>query len=83
MIPVGGTYTVDGNSAAAVSKALSAPIVIPMHFKTKKCNLPIAGVDAFLEKMGNVKKLNVSEIEITTDGIHKDSQEVWVLNHAC
>jgi L-ascorbate metabolism protein UlaG (beta-lactamase superfamily) len=82
MIPVGGTYTVDADNASEISKALNPSIVIPMHFKTEKCQLPISGVDGFLRKMENVKRLNVSEIEISKDAIPLGGQEVWVLDYA-
>ncbi len=61
LVPVGGTYTVDADGAARVVSSLRPKVAIPMHFKTDKCDLPIARVERFLEKMGKVKKLDVSE----------------------
>lgn len=82
LLPVGGTYTVDADGAASVAKALGPRLIIPMHFKTTKCNLPIAGVDGFLSKMKGVKQLNRSEIDISAQNM-PETQEVWVLDHAC
>lgn len=54
-----------------------------MHFKTGKCDLPIEGVDGFLARMANVKKLEKSEIELSADTLPAVGPEVWVMNHAC
>jgi L-ascorbate metabolism protein UlaG (beta-lactamase superfamily) len=82
LLPVGGTYTVDAGGAAKVAKALSPKLTIPMHFKTSKCNLPIAGVEGFLSKMTGVKHINKSEIDLSADNLPA-APEVWVLDHAC
>ena len=34
MIPVGGFYTIDGKTAAAIIKELQPRIAIPMHFRS-------------------------------------------------
>ncbi|MBW1931211.1 MAG: MBL fold metallo-hydrolase [Deltaproteobacteria bacterium] len=66
LVPVGGTYTLDADGAVRVVNSLRPKVAIPMHFKTEKCDLPIAGVEGFLEKMDKVKELGVSEIEISS-----------------
>ena len=83
LTPVGGTFTVDAQGAAGLIKALSPRVVIPMHFKTKKTHLPIAGVDDFLNVIGDAKKTGKSEIDITADDLPAAGTEVWVLEHAC
>lgn len=83
LIPVGGTYTVDAGGAVKVAESLSPRLIIPMHFKTTKCDLPIAAVDGFLSKMTNVKKLGKSQIELSADKVPAEGPEVWVMDHAC
>jgi L-ascorbate metabolism protein UlaG (beta-lactamase superfamily) len=83
LIPVGGTYTVDADGAAKIAEALSPKLIIPMHYKTEKCNLPISGVNDFLGKMAKVKELEQSEIELSKDKMPEAGPEVWVLKHAC
>ena len=83
MVPVGGTFTVDARGAADVVGALNPKVVIPMHFKTEKCDLPIAGVEDFLEKMGNAKRIGSSEVAVSAEGLPAAGPEVWVLDHAC
>jgi len=82
-VPVGGTYTLDADEAAEVVKSLRPKVAIPMHFKTEKCDLPIAGVKGFLEKMDKVKELGTSDIVISRSGLPDNGPEVWVLDHAC
>jgi L-ascorbate metabolism protein UlaG (beta-lactamase superfamily) len=83
LLPVGGTFTVDADGAVQVAKTLGAKLVIPMHFKTEKCNLPVAGVQDFLDQMDNVKKIDQSEIDLSAGKIPSAAPEVWVLDHAC
>ena len=83
LVPVGGTYTVDAEGAAKVVESLKPRLVIPMHFKTEKCELPISEVDGFLTEMKNIKRLEESEIELTPEKIPAVGPEVWVMKHAC
>ena len=52
MIPVGGFYTIDAKGAKEIVDLTPPECVIPMHYKTKHCVYPIAGVEPFLEIMG-------------------------------
>lgn len=52
MLPVGGTYTLDGAGAAKAAAAIAARTVVPMHFNVPRLKLDIAGPEAFLEAMG-------------------------------
>jgi L-ascorbate metabolism protein UlaG (beta-lactamase superfamily) len=63
LIPVGGFFTIDANEASEVCSQLNPKVIIPMHFKTAKCALPISGVDDFLKGKGRIKKLLASEVE--------------------
>ncbi len=83
MIPVGGTFTIDAEGASKVVHSLSPKVVIPMHFKTAKCDFPIAGVDAFLEKMDNIRYLKKSECRIFLEDLPASGTAVWVLDYAC
>ncbi|MBM4433073.1 MAG: MBL fold metallo-hydrolase [Chloroflexi bacterium] len=63
LIPVGGFYTIDAKVASQVSDAVAPKVIIPMHFKTSKCDFPIAKVDVFLQGKRNVSQLDASEAE--------------------
>ena len=83
LIPLGGTYTLEAEGAAKVTTALGSRLIIPMRFKTDKCDLPITEVDGFLEKMTHVKRLEESKIDLSPDKLPAAAPEVWGLNHAC
>jgi len=80
-IPVGGYYTIDAGVATRVVDKLVPKLVIPMHFKTDKCDFPITGVDEFLKGKTNVTHLEVSEAEFHAEHLPTDTQIV-VLNPA-
>ncbi|MGQ9534178.1 MAG: MBL fold metallo-hydrolase [bacterium] len=61
-IPVGGYFTIDANDADSIIELLNPKVVIPMHFKTAKCDFPIAPVDDFI-KNKEVKRVE-GELEI-------------------
>lgn len=67
LVPVGGFYTVDAVSAAAVVEALSPAIVIPMHYKTDRIDFPIAPVSDFLARRTNVEYRDGSSLELTRE----------------
>lgn len=48
LIPVGGFYTIDAKEAMVIIDAISPNIIIPMHFLTPQCTLPIAPLHDFL-----------------------------------
>ena len=48
LLPVGGTYTVDGPQAAALVAQVNPRFVVPLHYKTSALKLDLAGVEPFL-----------------------------------
>lgn len=83
LVPVGGTYTLDADMASRLIEKVKPKVVIPMHFRTKKCSFPIADVEAFLAGKKNVKNFGRSEIVLSSDRLPDGCAEVWVLDHAC
>ncbi len=63
LIPVGGHFTIDADTAAQICEDLRPRVIIPMHFKTPKLNFPISGVDDFLAGKEHVNKSDASEVE--------------------
>ncbi|AEE92559.1 Zn-dependent hydrolase [Tepidanaerobacter acetatoxydans Re1] len=80
MIPVGGTFTLDADGAAALIEQLSPKITIPMHFRTPAVSMPIDPVDKFVEKMGDVEHLDSNTIEINPETLDNQNRIV-VLNY--
>lgn len=81
MIPVGGFFTTDAATASRVSRNISPKVIIPMHYKTPKCDLPISGVDEFLKGKSKVRRVDSSEI-VFQAGQLPSVAEVVVLRHA-
>lgn len=69
MIPVGGTFTVDGTAATRVCEQLKPRIILPMHYLTDKISIPIGKPDDFLNGKNNVTQVGSSEIEIRLDAL--------------
>jgi len=52
MIPVGGTYTINGKEAGKIISQIEPKIIIPMHYALPKLKVKLAPVDEFLRAMG-------------------------------
>lgn len=52
MIPVGGTYTIDGTVAPKIINQIEPKIVIPMHYMLPGLKIGLKDVDNFLKAMG-------------------------------
>ena len=81
LIPVGGYFTIDPKEATRVAEQIKPKILIPMHFKTKKCGFPIAPVEDFLKGKSNPKRLKASEVALEKRGVPQQ-MEILVLEHA-
>ena len=52
LLPVGGYYTIDAQSAAALCHRVQPRMIIPMHYRTQaNADWPIAPVEDFLSAM--------------------------------
>jgi len=84
MIPVGGTYTIDAETASEVISEIEPGIVIPMHYQTDDAQIEkLAGVDKFLDEMGvedSAKKED--KLKISSKSDIPEETEVVVLNPA-
>jgi len=76
LVPVGGFYTIDAGLAGQTCDMLSPRVIIPMHYKTEKCDLPIAKLDEFLNGKQNIKRLEASEADFQRDKLPAATQIV-------
>ncbi len=53
LVPVGGTYTVDGPTAAEVVSQIEPRLVIPMHYHLAGLRVKLAPVEEFLKAAGS------------------------------
>jgi len=81
LLPVGGFYTIDPKEATKVMEDIKPVVTIPMHFKTEKCNFPIAPVEDFTKGKKNVKLAGTSEVAFTSATLPK-TPEIIVLQYA-
>jgi len=70
MVPVGGTYTINGEEAVKIINQIEPNVAIPMHYRISGTDTKFDKVDDFLKEVGvepetmeeyNVKKLDLSE----------------------
>ncbi len=79
--PVGGYFTIDAAQASTIVDQLKPAVVVPMHFKTKVLNFPVAKVEGFTRLHEKVRFFESSEFEITKESLPKET-EIWILKHA-
>jgi L-ascorbate metabolism protein UlaG (beta-lactamase superfamily) len=66
LIPVGGHYTIDAQSAAALCRRLQPRMVIPMHYRTNaNADWPIAPVEDFLSAMNAINAPRMPLLRVT------------------
>ncbi len=70
MVPVGGTWTINGEGAVKIINQIEPSVVIPMHYKIPGIEIKLDKVDDFLKEVGvepettqeyNVKKTDLGE----------------------
>jgi L-ascorbate metabolism protein UlaG (beta-lactamase superfamily) len=49
LVPVGGNYTIDGNTAARIVRQIEPHIAIPMHYRVPGLKPKLEGVEEFLK----------------------------------
>ena len=76
LLPVGGFFTIDAAAATKVWQQLKPAVTIPMHYKTEKADMPIAGVEEFTKGKMPVSFINASEIELDKDKLPQAPQIV-------
>ena len=74
LIPVGGRFTIDAKVASQVCNQLAPNVVIPMHYKTNKCEFLTDGVDEFLRGKKDVRRLDASEVEFKQGELPANTQ---------
>lgn len=71
--PIGGTFTIDPQTACHIANATNANVLIPMHYQTSalKFKEPLLGVEALISIVKNcrVHRLNESECTITKSSL--------------
>lgn len=84
MIPVGGFYTIDAETAAKVISSIEPGIVIPMHFKTDDLTgvEDLEGLQKFLDEMGADDVKTQEKLKLTSKADVSDETQIVVLTPA-
>jgi L-ascorbate metabolism protein UlaG (beta-lactamase superfamily) len=80
-LPVGGFFTIDALVATEVMNAIKPIITIPMHYKTEKCDFPIAPVEDFTKGKKNVRMLYHFDVSIEKETLPKEA-EIIILEYS-
>jgi len=82
LIPVGGLFTIDAETATRVADLFGARIIVPMHYRTAAISdWEISDVEPFLEGKDGVRRLTSSEAVIDPANL-PDTPEIWVFQVA-
>lgn len=80
LVPVGGKYTIDAETAAKVVKQLEPRFVIPMHYKIPGIKVSLDTAEDFLKEMGATKAIPQEKLVLKKKDIGEDEKtEVVVL----
>ncbi len=80
MLPVGGTYTIDANTAVDIIKRIKPAVAIPMHYKETDSKLQVDTVDRFLSDFSAYIKKGHSVL-VAKDGLPENT-EIWLMQSA-
>lgn len=78
-IPVGGTYTIDAEDAARVTKQIEPAYVVPMHYKLPGVKADLAGVEPFLKEMGAAKAEPAEKLVLKKKDIPEERRTAVIL----
>lgn len=82
LIPVGGTYTIDGKAASGVVHAIEPRIVIPMHYKIPGLAVSLAPAEPFFKEMGMKNAEAIEKLVIKKKDLPETETRVVLLKTA-
>ncbi|MBU1045536.1 MBL fold metallo-hydrolase [Patescibacteria group bacterium] len=69
MIPIGGTYTIDGAGASKIINQIEPKIVMPMHYKLPGLKVNLKDIGNFLKVMGQENIEAQSSFKVKKQGL--------------
>jgi L-ascorbate metabolism protein UlaG (beta-lactamase superfamily) len=79
MVPVGGRGTLNASKAAETISLLDPKLVIPMHYKTRECQMELDPVDRFLKEMGIKELAPQPKVHATKSNLPSEGTQVVVM----
>ncbi len=81
LIPVGGTYTIDGAAAAKIVSHIEPKLAIPMHFALPGLTIKLAPVEGFLRAWGGEPE-RLPKLSLRTRDLAAERTRVTILELA-
>lgn len=82
LIPVGGNYTVDAETAKEYVEKINPKIAIPMHYRTADCKIDIDGVGKFLNLFDKSCICEVDSLDLSKENIGGTGTKITVIRRA-
>ena len=79
MIPTGGEYTINSETAVAVVQGIEPRIIIPMHYGEGAESTPGKALKTFLKEAGEEKLTSVDKLTLKKKDLEGKEAEVIVL----
>lgn len=79
MVPVGGTYTLNGKQASQVVNQIEPRIVIPMHYKIPKLTEKLDTVNSFCSELGVQQNGEEEKLKVTKKDLPSEETKVVIL----
>ncbi len=76
LIPVGGVYTIEADSAAKIVAQIEPKIVIPMHYKIEGLKFPLEMVSKFLKEMGKEEIVAQNKLVVSSEKLPEELEIV-------
>lgn len=76
LVPVGGTYTIDGKGASEIVAELEPKIIVPMHYFIEGLKFQLDPVDKFLKEMGAESAIAAPKLSISYEKLPEEPQVV-------
>ncbi len=79
LIPVGGTFTIDGKQATQIISQLEPRLVIPMHYHLPGLKVKIDDLTSFCKEIGVCPKEAIPKFKITKKDLPQEDLQVVIL----
>lgn len=79
LIPVGGNYTIDAETAVKVINQIEPRLVIPMHYALAGLKIKLSGVDDFLKAYGAAGTERLGKLSVKKKDLPETETRVVVL----
>lgn len=80
LVPVGGTFTISADAAAAIARQIEPAVVIPMHYQLPGLKVKLAPVEEFLKAAGAKNAERIGRLSVKRKDLPETGMRVLVLD---